>query len=272
MTTLQQIIPQIFIPHLPPKRPIRSQPRTAGYAPTAAPPQHHVPYWIRYDPTLADSMMQKLQAYLPTAPGGNFPPSPRLQNYLNCLPEDLLRAGLGHLSTEETTVEFWDYCLFDRIRYAVMEIDQNDALPAEEAIRTLYDHTPDALILPLPNTPPALHYEAKSWHVFDKFAPDILTLAQHDEDGQTGTYLDMGINEEDARSIIFKLGISMIRAGNPVSCFGGHKFMLFSLFRNENTLGEARYGLACSEIIDCTDNARLIIPLVTRKVHSRKRC
>lgn len=39
--------------------------------------------------------------------------------------------------------------------------------------------------------------------------------------------------------------------------------MLFSLFRNENTLGEARYGLACSEIIDCTDNARLIIPLVT---------
>ena len=44
--------------------------------------------------------------------------------------------------------------------------------------------------------------------------------------------------------------------------FGGHRFMLFSLFSNANPLGEVRYGLACSGIIDCTDNATPLIPLI----------
>ena len=43
--------------------------------------------------------------------------------------------------------------------------------------------------------------------------------------------------------------------------FGGQKFMFFSLFVNENTLGEVRYGLACSDIISSTDAATPLIPL-----------
>jgi len=39
--------------------------------------------------------------------------------------------------------------------------------------------------------------------------------------------------------------------------------MLFSLFCNADTLGEVRYGLACSDIIDCvTDTATPLIPLI----------
>jgi len=44
--------------------------------------------------------------------------------------------------------------------------------------------------------------------------------------------------------------------------FGGHRFMLFSLFRNADTLGEVRYGLACSDIIDCTNTVTPLVPLV----------
>jgi len=44
--------------------------------------------------------------------------------------------------------------------------------------------------------------------------------------------------------------------------FGGHRFMLFSLFRNADTLGEIRYGLTCSNIIDCTNVATPLIPLI----------
>src|SRR5687768_6691164 len=46
MTTLQQIIPQVSIPHVPVLRPPPSAPSTAPYAPFTAPPEHHVPYWI----------------------------------------------------------------------------------------------------------------------------------------------------------------------------------------------------------------------------------
>jgi len=37
--------------------------------------------------------------------------------------------------------------------------------------------------------------------------------------------------------------------------------MLFSLFCNTDRLGEVRFGLASSDIIDCTDLARLLMPL-----------
>lgn len=61
------------------------------------------------------------------------------------------------------------------------------------------------------------------------------------------------------------MGVSMIGEENMIPygiLFGGHRFMLFSLFSNANALGEVRYGLACSDIIDCTDNATPLIPLV----------
>jgi hypothetical protein len=57
----------------------------------------------------------------------------------------------------------------------------------------------------------------------------------------------------------------MIGGGNLIPhgvLFGGHKFMLFSLFRNADTLGEVRYGLACSDIIDCTNPTTPFIPLM----------
>ena len=37
--------------------------------------------------------------------------------------------------------------------------------------------------------------------------------------------------------------------------------MFFSLFRNEDTVGEVRYGLACSNIISSIDTATPLIPL-----------
>src|SRR5260221_11978744 len=61
------------------------------------------------------------------------------------------------------------------------------------------------------------------------------------------------------------MGVSMIGQPNLTPygiLFGGHKFMLFSLFRNVDTLGEVRYGLACSDIIDCTYIATPLIPLI----------
>jgi hypothetical protein len=61
------------------------------------------------------------------------------------------------------------------------------------------------------------------------------------------------------------MGVSMIGGPNLIPygiLFGGHRFMLFSLFRNADTLGEVRYGLACSDIIDCTNIATPLIPLI----------
>src|SRR5260221_10550907 len=61
------------------------------------------------------------------------------------------------------------------------------------------------------------------------------------------------------------MGVSMIGQPNLTPygiLFGGHKFMLFSLFRNADTIGEVRYGLACSNIIDCTNVATPLIPLI----------
>jgi len=55
-----------------------------------------------------------------------------------------------------------------------------------------------------------------------------------------------------------KMGVSMIGGPTPIPyglLFGGDKFMFFSLFLNENTVGEVRYGLACSDIISSTNAA-----------------
>jgi len=57
----------------------------------------------------------------------------------------------------------------------------------------------------------------------------------------------------------------MIGGINPIPygiLFGGHSFMLFSLFRNADIVGEVRYGLSCSDIIDCTNITTPLIPLV----------
>jgi len=205
MATLLEIIPQILIPHLPDQRQPPSQPTTARYAPVAAPPQHHVPYWIAHSPSLADWMMQSLHAYLMTAPGSNIPPSRQLRQCINDLPDNLLETPAGELSSEETTSHLWDIYLFPLIRYAVRDVDQNLTLPAIQVRRTLYSQTPDVLICPTKDTPPRLHREDKSWTVFDTFAPDILMLAQHVEDGQTGTALELRVNEEGARSIVMKV-------------------------------------------------------------------
>lgn len=61
------------------------------------------------------------------------------------------------------------------------------------------------------------------------------------------------------------MGVSMINRPNLIPygiLFGGHRFMLFSLFHNLDTLGEVRYGLACSNIIDSTSTVMPLIPLV----------
>jgi hypothetical protein len=205
MSTLQEIIPQVLIPHIPDLRPPPSVPSTAGYAPLTAPPRHHVPYWILHSPALADSMMERLRTYLTTAPGGNMLPSRQLHQRLDDLPDDLLDTAAGELSSEETTTQLWDSCLFPLIRFAVKDTDQNPTRPATVVRRTLYSQTPDALIGPTSGTSPRLHYEAISWTVFNICAPEILALAQHVEDGWLGTSLELRSNEEGARSIIMKV-------------------------------------------------------------------
>jgi hypothetical protein len=207
MGTLQEIIPQVSIPHVPDLRPLPfTPPFAARYAPFTAPARQHVPYWIPHDPSLADLMMERLRVYLTTAPGGNLPPSLRFQQYLDYLPEDLLTTFTGALSTEDTTNELWDRCFWPRIRYAVKDVDRNDTLAVGLLKNwTLYSETPNALFSPASGTSPRLHYEAKSWSVFNALAPQILALAQHVEDEQVGTYLELRINEEDARSVIFKV-------------------------------------------------------------------
>jgi len=150
--TLQEIVSQILIPQVPAQRQPPSRSSTAPYAPITAPPRHHLPYWIVHSADLAESMMQRLRAYLPTAPGGNMPPSPQLTHCIDNLPEDLLDTPAGELSSEETTAQLWDILLLPLIRYAVKDVDQNPAKPAIKVRRTLYSQTPDALICPTPES------------------------------------------------------------------------------------------------------------------------
>ena len=205
MNTLEQFIPQILIPHVPNLVQPPSQPSTAPYAPLTAPPRHHVPYWIVHSPRLADWMMQQLRTYLTTAPGGDLPPSDRLQECVNHLPNDLLDTPAGELSSEETTKQLWENCLFPVIRHAVKDVDRNPTGPRIVVRTAAYSQTPDALICPAVDTPPRLHREDKNWMVFDAFAPEILALSQHLEDGQLGTALELRSNEEGARSIVMKV-------------------------------------------------------------------
>ena len=149
--------------------------------------------------------MQSLRTYLTTAPGGNMPPSHQLQQRVDDLPDDLLDTSAGELSGEETTTQLWETCLFPLIRYAVKDVDQNPTRPHTVVRRTFYSQTPDALTCPTSGTSPRLHREDKNWMVFDAFAPEILALARHLEDGRLGMSLELRTNEEGARSIIMKV-------------------------------------------------------------------
>jgi hypothetical protein len=139
------------------------------------------PYWIPHSLTLAGSMMEELRRYLTTAPGGNMPPSSRLQQIGNGLPDDLLNTAACELSSEGTTAQLWDSCLFPLIRYAVKEVDQNPTRPALVVRRTLYNQISDTRICPSSGSSPRLHREDESWAVFDVYTPEILALAQRVE-------------------------------------------------------------------------------------------
>ena len=220
MATLQELIPQVSIPHVPELKPLLFTPPSAAcYAPFTAPPRQHVPYWILHDPTLANSMMERLRAYLETAPGGDLLPSHRLQYLLDNLCDDLLSTPDRELSSEETTSGLWNSYILQLIRYAVEDIDQNPTLPVKPLTTpTLYSETRDFLISSTPDTSPRLYYDIKSWSVFDAFALDILSLAQHvDSDGQLGTPLELRVNEEDARSVIMKVSQTHFISKLPLS-------------------------------------------------------
>ena len=131
---------------------------------------------------------------------------PRLQQFLDNLSDDLLHTPYGELSSEETTTDLWNIYILQLIRYAVRDIDQNPTLPVKPLTTpTLYSETRDFLISSTQDTSPCLYYDIKSWSVFDAFALDILSLAQHVEDGQLGTSLELRVNEEDARSVIMNV-------------------------------------------------------------------
>jgi hypothetical protein len=145
-----------------------------------------------------------------------MPPSTHLQHRVTSLPNDILDTPAGELSTEDTTEKLWDFAFFPVIRYAVKDVDQHAKPSTTEVITTLYSPTPDDLICPTSSTSPRLHYEAKSWAVFDAFAPQILALAQHVDGGRLGTSLELRINEEGARSIIMKVSWNYLIAKSEV--------------------------------------------------------
>ncbi len=219
--TLRTIIPAIVIPQVPVLRQPPSQPSTAPYAPINGPPRHHVPYWIIHDPTLADRMMEGLRAYLPTAQGNTMSPSPLLQFRLVALQNSMFQTPVRELRGEATTSLFWSSDLFPIIAALVSEVDQNPTLPAMDPSRTVYNQTPDGVIRPTEDASPRLHLEYKNWQVFDAFALDILTLAQHVEGGQLGTSLELGDLEVDARSIIMKVNRNYLLCTSeaPTNCF-----------------------------------------------------
>jgi hypothetical protein len=70
-------------------------------------------------------MMEELRRYLMTAPSGSMLPSSRLREAVNGLPDNLLDTATGELSSEETTTQLWNICLFPLIRNAVKEVDEN---------------------------------------------------------------------------------------------------------------------------------------------------
>jgi hypothetical protein len=53
--------------------------------------------------------------------------------------------------------------------------------------------------------------------------------------------------------------------------FGACNFMVFSLFINEDTLGQPRYGLLCSDIISTCSVVSPIIPLAVFTLLGRNR-
>jgi len=63
--------------------------------------------------------------------------------------------------------------------------------------RILYNQTPDGVIRPTEDASPRLHLEYKNWQVFNAFAPEILTLAQHAKGGQLRMPLELGHLEVD---------------------------------------------------------------------------
>ena len=162
--TLETIIPGIVIPQVPVLRQPPSQPSTAPYAPVNGPPRHHVPYWILHDPTLADTMMERLRTYLPTAQGGTMPPSPLLQFRLLALQNNVFQ--IHELTSEFSTFTFWIGDLFPIIGSAVCEVDQNAGLPVTNGNRTLYSQTPDGVISPTAGALSRLYLEHTNWRVF----------------------------------------------------------------------------------------------------------
>jgi hypothetical protein len=120
---LGEITPGITVPCIPELVPTPSQ-ATLSYSPIAVPPHKHVPYCILHDPSLADSMMERLRTYLPTAPGALMPPSPHLQGCISMLELDILSIPSGSLGIEETTTQLWER-LFRTIQFSVREIDRN---------------------------------------------------------------------------------------------------------------------------------------------------
>ena len=240
--TLQTIIPEIVIPQVPVLRQPPSQSSTAPYAPINGPPQRHVPYWILHDPTLADTMMEKLRAYLPTAQGSTMSPSTRLQSRLTDLQNSMFQTPARELRSEATTSLFWLSDLFPIIGSSVSEVDQNPTLPAMDVSRTLYNQTPDGVIRPTEDASPRLHLDYKNWRVFDAFAPEILTLAQHVDGGQLGTSLELGNLEVDARSIIMKVSRNYLLSTSEALTKLPLDGCLHDWRSNSNTLWSSLWG------------------------------
>jgi hypothetical protein len=66
----------------------------------------------------------------------------------------------------------------------------------------------------------------------------------------------------------------MLADDNPIPfaiLFGADQFMVFSLFITEDTLGEARYGLLCSDILATSSTVCPIVPLTIFALLGRER-
>jgi hypothetical protein len=282
---IKTIIPNIIVPQLSvsPNSSLMTSVNTARYHPKSEPAPWGVhPYHIIHDPKLADRMISSLRVYLQASPTGGDSPSTNLQASLDSMEGNIDRhpALGGGLTNEKSSAFYWD-CFQPVISDAVEQIDQNLSVPRYSEQSRIFSIDPDAIIHPSRFAGPRLLREHKSPSVFEHHAPKIVEMGKGMMNGQHGSPLYLDEPEEGHRSILFKvnqhyssldpthtqpqIGIAMVASpGGPIPyaiLFGGHQFMLFSLFHNIDSNGETRYGLFCSDIIKTSNKLLPIIPL-----------
>ena len=179
----------------------------------------------------------------------------------------------GYLSSEKVVIQSWDLLIFLLAWYAVSDVDQNNVLPATQVTGwALHSKTREALLSPAQALNPVLTMKLRLVKFWCGCLGYSRTSRTHRRQ-QLGTSLTRRMHDINIKVIptpslwnfnqkitasrwVSSWSVGGIWYPEVLILFGGHKFMLHSLFCNADTLGEVHFCLASSDIIDCTDLAR----------------